>query len=266
LIKRGGLPYAIANYKDILIDERANREAYDFWRDYVRTRIRNPKNVELLAPTEPVHPWGVKRSSLEQGYFEIYDLPHVDLIDVNSDPIEEFTELGIRTKSGLREFDLVALATGFDSLTGSLAQLDIRGMNGETIAEHWKDGLRTAMGISLANFPNFFFLYGPQAPTAFANGPTFVQLQAKWIETALDGLIKKGITRFVAKPEKEVDWTKLTHELWYSTLRPKGKSWYQGSNIPGKKEEPLTFSGGVPFYTKTIYESLENNYQDWIVA
>jgi len=82
----------------------------------------------------------------------------------------------------------------------------------------------------------------------------------------LDGLIKKGITRFVAKPEKEVDWTKLTHELWYSTLRPKGKSWYQGSNIPGKKEEPLTFSGGVPFYTKTIYESLENNYQDWIVA
>ena len=83
-------------------------------------------------------------------YYEIYNLPHVDLIDVGADPIAEFTEKGIRTESGHHEeFDVIALATGFDSVTGSLAQLDIKGTTGKSIGDHWKEGLRTAVGIAL---------------------------------------------------------------------------------------------------------------------
>jgi hypothetical protein len=217
----------------------------------------------------------------------MFNLPHVDLIDLNSEPIVEFTETGIRTKRGLSEFDLIILATGFDSITGPLAQLDIRNTKGQTIAEHWKDGLKSAFGIALAGFPNLFYLYGPQAPTAFSNGPTCVELQASWIEEVIRGLILKGVTRFEANPEKEVEWTKLTHELWYSTLHHRTKGWYQGeprlacenadsfklnptpiagSNIPGKREEPLNFIGGIPLYSRDLFNSIENNYQDWIVA
>jgi len=266
LIEKGGFAFLIGSYKDLLVNEKANNAAYLFWRDYVRSRVSDPKKAHLLAPTEPVHPIGGKRPSLEQSYYEVFNLPYVDLIDLNSEGIKEFTESGICTTNGHKEFDVIALATGFDSVTGSLAQLDIRSTKGETIADHWKDGLKTAIGISLAGFPNMFFLYGAQAPTAFSNGPTCLEVQTTWIEKVLAGLIKKGITRFEAKPEKEVEWTDLTHRIWNATLLPRAKSWYQGSNIPGKKEEPLNFPGGVPMYTKALYDSLENNYQDWILA
>lgn len=125
-------------------------KAYKFWKSYVRTRIRDSAKAAILAPENPPHGFGLKRPSLEQYYYEIYNLPHVDLIDVGADPIAEFTEKGIRTKSGHeQEFDVIALATGFDSVTGSLAQLDIRGTTGKNIADHWKDGLRTAVGMAL---------------------------------------------------------------------------------------------------------------------
>lgn len=101
---------------------------------------------------------------------------------------------------------MLILATGFDSVTGSLAQLDIRGTDGGTIADHWKDGARTTMGISIPTFPNMFFLYGPQAPTAFSNGPSCTQFQAEFVEQVLKQCKDEHITRFEATQESEDDW------------------------------------------------------------
>lgn len=158
-----------------------------------------------------------------------------------TDPIVEITETGIRTESGHKEFDVIALATGFDSVTGSLAQLDIRGTDNETIAEHWQNGLKTAMGVALHGFPNMFFLYGPQAPTAFSNGPSCVQIQAEWLERVIKTLEEEGITRIEANAQEEVEWTKRCHAEWDNSLFPRAKSWYQGANIPGRKVEPLNW-------------------------
>lgn len=166
-------------------------------------------------------------------------MPQVDLVDVNEDPIVEITETGIKTQSGHRDFDVIVLATGFDAVTGSLAQLDIRGTSGQSIKEHWADGLKTFGGVSISGFPNMLFIYGPQAPTAFSNGPSCVQFQAEWIDKTIKLLREKGITRIEPKQESETDWTKETQDLWYASLFPQAKSWYQGSNIPGKKVEPL---------------------------
>lgn len=101
---------------------------------------------------------------------------------------------------------MLILATGFDSVTGSLAQLNIRGSDDKTIAQHWDDGLRTNMGITLNGYPNMFFLYGPQAPTAFANGPSCDQFQAEWIEKVVKSCMDEGITRFEATKEAEDKW------------------------------------------------------------
>ncbi|KAI9671786.1 MAG: hypothetical protein M1831_003314 [Alyxoria varia] len=239
----GGFAFWLSTYKDMLYDEKANMEAYKFWRDSVRCRINDPRKREILAPENPPHPWGTKRPSLEQYYFDIFNLPQVDVVDVNEDPIEEITATGIRSKTGHQEFDVIVLATGFDAVTGSLAQLDIRGTDGQTISEHWSKGLRTAMGIAIQNYPNMFFLYGPQAPTALSNGPSTLQIQAEWIEKTMKSLLKDNITRFEAKEDTELDWTKKVHEKWNVTLFPRAKSWYQGSNIPGKRVEPLNCLG-----------------------
>jgi hypothetical protein len=66
-------------------------------------------------------------------------------------------------------------------------------------------------------------------------------VQAEWIAATIKGLKEKGVTRFEATPEEEEDWCKRMKEKWDNSLFPLAKSWYQGSNIPGKRVEPLNW-------------------------
>jgi cation diffusion facilitator CzcD-associated flavoprotein CzcO len=75
LWNRGGFFPWLGMYQDVLSNEEANDTAYEFWRDKVRARIKDPIVAEKLAPMKPVHPFGVKRPSLEQHYYEAYNQP-----------------------------------------------------------------------------------------------------------------------------------------------------------------------------------------------
>ncbi|EKD19123.1 uncharacterized protein L3040_007235 [Drepanopeziza brunnea f. sp. 'multigermtubi'] len=165
----------------------------------------------------------------------------VKIVNVNQSPIVEVTAQGLKHAGGLEELDILVLATGFDSVTGYLARLDIRGTIGATIANHWKDGTRTSMGIAIPAFPNMFFLYGPHAPTSFSNDPRCTQFQGEFVEKAIRLATAKRITRLESTPATEADWTRRMCEKWDATLFPMAKSWYQGANIPGRRVEPLNW-------------------------
>ena len=90
----------------MLFDEKANDVAYNYWRENVLKRIKDPEKQRILAPEKKPHPFGTKRNSLEQNFYEVIDQPHIDIIDVNENPIEEVTEKGLRTKKGLAEVDV----------------------------------------------------------------------------------------------------------------------------------------------------------------
>ena len=121
---KGGFNFWAGTFADILSDEDANLTAYQFWRDKTRARIDDPVLAEKLAPTDPPHPFGVKRPSLEQNYYDIFNQENVSLVDLKEDPIERFTPSGIQTISGEFEFDLIVMATGFDAVTGGLTQIE----------------------------------------------------------------------------------------------------------------------------------------------
>ena len=53
--EEGGFTFWLKTYKDMLFVQEANDEAYKFWRDTVRKRIKDPEKQELLAPTNPPH-------------------------------------------------------------------------------------------------------------------------------------------------------------------------------------------------------------------
>jgi hypothetical protein len=58
----------------------------------------------------------------------------VDLNNIRDSPIVEITEKGIKTaKEGLVEFDIIVIATGFDSLTGIFTNIDIKNARGECL-------------------------------------------------------------------------------------------------------------------------------------
>lgn len=117
----GGFRYWVALYKDNLYDAAANTESYKFWAEKTRARVGDPRLRDLLAPLEKPHFFGVKRPCLEQTYYEQFNRPSVDLVDIKNNAIKEFNETGITLEDGTHhEFDVIAVATGFDVVTGGM--------------------------------------------------------------------------------------------------------------------------------------------------
>ena len=257
----GGVNFWAGNFSDVMIDETANLTAYEFWRDKVRARIHDPSTAELLAPTEPPHPFGVKRPSLEQTYYDVFNQDNVHLVDLKSTPIERVTPTGVRTTARDHDLDLLVMATGFDAVTGGLTSIDIRGRSGTTLKESWENGVHSHLGVASAGFPNLLYLYGPQSPSGFCNGPTCAEVQGAWIVEMLTDLRQQRVTRFEATVEAEDAWRAQVHTIAEMTLFPKADSWYMGANIPGKPRELLNFPGGLPFYADTCRACASDGYK-----
>jgi cation diffusion facilitator CzcD-associated flavoprotein CzcO len=222
LWKEGDFKFWLATYHDMLFTKEANREAYDFWRDKTRAKINDTKVADLLAPMEQPYAFGCKRIALENGYFEMYNKPNVSLVDISNKgtPIQEITEKGIKTVDREHDFDYIISATGYDAITGGLKQMDIRGPSSESLSEHWKDGVKTYLGMTVAGFPNMFFSYGPQAPTALCNGPTCAELQGDWILQTMNYMKEKSLRKMVAQKESENQWKELIWKLANASLLP----------------------------------------------
>lgn len=74
------------------------------------------QNGYTLTPCFAQHPFGTKRISLEQSYFECFNQANVSLISTRENDIAEFVESGIKTADGeVHEFDVIVFATGFDT-------------------------------------------------------------------------------------------------------------------------------------------------------
>jgi len=237
--QKGGFQFWFGTFSDILTDEESNRLAYDFWRDKTRARLKDPTLQEKLAPMEPVHPFGTKRPSLEQNFYDLFNQDNVDLVDVRETPIAKITEQGVVTTESNYPLDVLVLATGFDTSTGCFTQIDLVGRGGKRIQDVWKDGVKTYLGYAIPYMPNLLMLYGPQSPTAFCNGPTCAEVQGDWVVACLSFLRDEQIERFEATDAAAAGWAHHIAEIADDTLFPKADSWYMGANIPGKRRELL---------------------------
>ena len=285
----GGFRMLAKNYCDMMRDPVANREAYNFWAKKTRERIPDPVKRDILAPLEPPHAFAGKRISLEQDFYEQMSKDHVTIIDLRANPVSHVVSEGIVTSDNtLHEFDIIAIATGFDSFTGGLKDVNPVGLNDLALCDKWKDGTYTAFGITVADFPNFFFLYGPQAPTAYANGPSITEPQGDWVVDVMKRMRSMGKTRINATVEKEREWKEEVNRLHKGTLRDTVTgSWYmvriasskfgdlfrvrdadeyQGGNIPGKPREPLNYAGGIPMYLQKIRGAVENDFEGFVLS
>lgn len=267
LYKLGGFAFTLGNYQDVITNQEANNEAYKFWCEKTRARINDPVKQEILAPATPPHPIFAKRPSLEQRYYEVFNQSNVDIINIRQSPIVKITEGGIQTANeGEIDFDIIVLATGFDSVTGGILNIQIDNGNNETIQDKWKEGTWTNLGMTTAGFPNMFFLYGPQAPTAFSNGPTCIEVQGDWIAELIAYMVAEKKTSVVATKKAEDSWKKSVNYAWNATLFDAADSWYNGANIPGKPREPLNYIGGIPTYIAALEASSKNNYEGFLIA
>jgi cyclohexanone monooxygenase len=264
--EKGGFHFWLANFQDLLIDEKANAGAYEFWRDKTRARISDPELAEKLAPTEPPHPFGVKRPSLEQNYYDVFNQDNVTLVDLRETPIRAVVRDGVQTTDGVHELDVLVLATGFDAVTGGLTAIEMRGTSGQILREKWADGVAAHLGVATADFPNMLYLYGPQSPSGFCNGPTCAELQGDEIVDLLVHLRDHGFTRVETRPEADQAWREHVDEVAEATLFPRADSWYMGANIPGKPRQLLNYPAGLPTYLQAWKDSKEAGYDGFVLS
>lgn len=267
LWKKGGFAPVQGNYSDFMTNLEANHLFYQFWRDKVRQRLtkNDPNLIENLAPWSPPYPFGTKRPSLEQNFYEVFNQENVELVNLKQNPISQVLDKGIEFQDGtILNLDAIILATGFDAVTGGFTRLDIIGSENKTLQNKWADGSRTVLGIASSGFPNLFFQYGPQSPTAFVNGPLISEIQANWIISTMEYMREHGFSEINAQADAEDEWANLTNEACYQTLMSHNKtSWYMGGNVPGKRREALGFMGGLPKYREYLNECVESKWSSF---
>jgi cyclohexanone monooxygenase len=262
---KGGFHFWVGTFNDVLIDEAANRTAYDFWRDRTRARLADPAMADVLAPMEPPHPFGTKRPSLEQDFYEAFNRDGVHLVDLRTTPIVEVTPDGVRTTERRHPLDVLVLATGFDANTGGLIEIDVRNADGASLAERWSDGVETHVGIAVSGFANMLFLYGPQSATAFCNGPTCAEMQGDWMVRFLEHLRERGVTRVEPTVDAGRAWTAHLAELADRTLFSRADSWYMGANIPGKRRQLLNYPA-TDAYLERLDQVAADGYAGFVTS
>ena len=253
----------LANFREIFIDEKANAEFSEYIADRIRRRVNDPAIAEKLIPRD--HGFGVQRVPMESGYFEVYNRPNVTLVDLGETPIEAVTETGLRTSARDYAFDIIVYATGFDAITGAYDHVDITGVGGETLADHWRTEVSTYLGMLIHGFPNLLMASGPQGGSASANYPRGIETGVDWCTDLLAHMRRQGLDRVEATAEAEAEWTAHVKEMYSMMLMRKAKSWFTGynSNVAGHEQGTiryLVYNGGAPRFTAHINQVAEHGY------
>ena len=257
--ERGGFPLLASTFTDLLFDERANETIAEYIRERIRERVKDPATAELLCPTD--HPYGTKRPPFETDYYETFNLPHVELVDVRPAPIEAITPTGIKTSAASYDVDVIVLATGFDVFTRPQLNLGITGRGGITLDEKWAEGPASYLGLQVAGFPNLFTIIGPQSAAALYNVPLAIEDHVDFTAAVIARAETDGAQNVEATPEAERTWGRLTEGMLDLTLLPRAKgSWYMGDNIPGKPRAAYLFPSGAPLYRAICAQVQERGF------
>jgi cation diffusion facilitator CzcD-associated flavoprotein CzcO len=104
-LRFSGLWCLDGQFSDTLTDREANRLASEFIAQKIRQRVKDSMVAEKLIPKN--HGLGTRRVPLETGYYEVYNQPNVELVDINETPIERITPAGIKTNDREYEFDII---------------------------------------------------------------------------------------------------------------------------------------------------------------
>jgi len=259
----GGLTF-MAAYNNLALDKAANDTAADFVREKIAEIVRDPQTAKLLQPNN--HPIGSKRICVDTDYFATFNRKNVTLVDIRSNPIEEILPNAVRTREKDYEVDALVLATGFDAMTGSVAKIDIRGRQGQTLNQKWAEGPKTYLGLMSAGFPNLFIITGPGSPSVLSNMMVSIEQHVDWITDCIGWMRGRGFEAMEAKKEAEDNWVAHVNEVAHTTLYPQANSWYMGANIPGKPQIFMPYIGGVGVYRQICNDVAAKGYEGFTMT
>ncbi|MBQ0720276.1 MAG: NAD(P)/FAD-dependent oxidoreductase [Gammaproteobacteria bacterium] len=260
-----GFGIALANFRDIMVDPKANVMVSEYIEKKIRQRVNDPLIADKLVPTN--HGFGTRRVPLETHYYEVYNQANVTLVDLSETPIERVTPKGVQTTGQEYELDMLIYATGFDPVTGALNRIDISGLGGQKLKRKWADGPQTYLGMQAQGFPNLLTLVGPHNGATLCNIPRCIEQNVEWVSDLLDYMRNKELSYIEPTQQAENDWTEHVAETAARTLFPTADSWFMGvnTNNPERKPSFMLYAGGVPRYKAKCDEVAEKAYEGFVL-
>ena len=255
----------MGNFRDALVDERANAELSAFVARKIRERVRDPDLAEKLIPRD--HGFGTRRVPLETNYYEVYNQDNVHLVDLHDTPIERITADGIETSAAHHAVDLIVSATGFDAVVGALNRIEIVGPAGRRLKDSWAQGPRTYLGLQPEGFPNLLTLVGPHNAASFCNIPRCIEQNVDWVTGLVTHMRAQGHTVVEPTATAVDDWTRHVLDGAQRMLLSKVKSWFMGinPNLPGRQQPNFVlYAGGLPQYRSRCDEVAAAGYRGFV--
>ena len=255
----------LQNFVDIFVDEKANAEISAYIADRIRDRVNDPQVAEKLIPKD--HGFGVQRVPLETNYYETYNRDNVRLISLQDEPVQRVTATGIQTEKQHYDVDIIVYATGFDAGIGPYTSFEIKGIGGQKLADKWRDGPQTYLGIMTNGFPNLLMPVGPQSGGGSVNFPVVIQMCVGWAMRLLNYMVENEKKSFNPEPEAEQWWCNKARNATDKLLARKATRHYitgVNTNIAGRDKplkQALGYPGGNPKYRSILNDCADSDFK-----
>jgi cation diffusion facilitator CzcD-associated flavoprotein CzcO len=156
------------------------RFAERFARWNIERAIADP---ELRAKLTPDYAMGCKRVLVANDFYPALNRDNVHLV---TDGVAEVRPNAIVDAAGVEHpVDVIIFGTGFH-VTDAFDYLDLTGRDGRDLAKEWRaGGIRTHLGMTVAGFPNLFFLLGPNTGLGHNSVVFMIESQIRYVAEAI---------------------------------------------------------------------------------
>jgi cation diffusion facilitator CzcD-associated flavoprotein CzcO len=208
-------------------------------RQALRHLERQVPDPELRAKLTPDYRLGCKRILGSDTWYPAVSADNVDVVTAGIDAI---TPDGIRDGDGVvHHADTIIFGTGFQ-VTDPPISHRVHGPDGRTLAEVWQGSPKAHLGMSVAGFPNLFFLLGPNTGLGHNSVLLMIEAQVEYLMSALEWRRQNRVSAIEPRAEaqerflSEVDsgtkgsvWTAGGCLSWYLDATGRNSTLWPGS-------------------------------------
>jgi len=186
--------------------EEFDYEVMELHRKRIEELVKNPAIAESL---KPYYRYLCKRPLFHDEYYDAFNRDNVTLVDCPGG-VTQVTKHGVVANDQQYEVDCIVYATGFEAEVTPFyrrAGHPIIGRGGVALADKWKDGPRTYLGVFTRGFPNLFLMPSPGMQSTISVNFTHILTEgAEFIAGAIGLLEAKGVRIADVREDAEDDW------------------------------------------------------------
>ena len=176
-------------------------------RQRIASIVDDPQVAEALMPWYKL---GCKRPCFHDDYLPAFNRDNVTLVDTAGAGVEQITEHAVVANGTEYPVDIIIYASGFELSSFYTHRLgfDIRGVDGISLSEAWKDGAHTLHGVWTSGFPNLCMNSATQGAQDINFSYTIGEV-AEHTATVIAHCLDHGIEAIQPSPEAEDDWLEV---------------------------------------------------------